>query len=182
MALLAETLVEEWLNRQGFFTIRGIKEGVREIDILGVRPRGNGLVDAQQVEVQVGLRPIGYMTNLTQRLAKKLNKAPGFTFKRTPEMLGECVEAWVKKKFHDPRKVRRRDALWPGAKWEYVLVHGVFKYSEELKLIGALGVRLIPLRAVISDLCEAGRREFTASAGGVLADLIEFFAIPAGVK
>ncbi len=25
MALLAEELVEEWLNRNGFFTIRGIK-------------------------------------------------------------------------------------------------------------------------------------------------------------
>jgi len=25
MALLAEELVEEWLNRQGFFTIRGLR-------------------------------------------------------------------------------------------------------------------------------------------------------------
>lgn len=25
MALLAEEIVEEWLNRQGYFTIRGIK-------------------------------------------------------------------------------------------------------------------------------------------------------------
>ena len=37
MALLAESLVDEWLNRQGFFTIRGIKHGVGEIDLLGVR-------------------------------------------------------------------------------------------------------------------------------------------------
>jgi len=28
MALLAESVVEEWLNRNGFFTIRGIKHGV----------------------------------------------------------------------------------------------------------------------------------------------------------
>jgi len=26
MSLLAETLVEEWLNRQGYFTIHGLKE------------------------------------------------------------------------------------------------------------------------------------------------------------
>jgi hypothetical protein len=32
MALLAEEIVEEWLNRQGYFTIRGIKKGVHEID------------------------------------------------------------------------------------------------------------------------------------------------------
>ncbi len=180
MALLAETLVEEWLNRQGFFTIRGIKEGVGEIDLLAVRPRGGGLVDAQQVEVQIGLRPISYMTNLTPRLAKQLNKAPGSAYKRTPDMLRECVEAWVKKKYHDPRKMRRRDALWPGANWEGIFVHGVFKHPEELELIGGSGVRLVPLRVVLFDLCETGRREFTAAAGGDLADLIEFFASSVG--
>ncbi|MFZ1291431.1 MAG: hypothetical protein WAR79_15155 [Melioribacteraceae bacterium] len=37
MALLAEEIVEEWLNRNGFFTIRGIKLGVNEIDILAVK-------------------------------------------------------------------------------------------------------------------------------------------------
>ncbi len=38
MALLAESLVEEWLNRQGFFTIRGIKQRISEIDLLAVPP------------------------------------------------------------------------------------------------------------------------------------------------
>jgi hypothetical protein len=28
MAFLAETLVDEWLNRQGYFTVRGIKDGM----------------------------------------------------------------------------------------------------------------------------------------------------------
>ena len=36
MALLAEEIVEEWLNRNGFFTIRGIKVGVYEIDLLAI--------------------------------------------------------------------------------------------------------------------------------------------------
>jgi len=43
MALLAESLVDEWLNRQGFFTVRGIKHGVHEIDLLGVRPKDGGV-------------------------------------------------------------------------------------------------------------------------------------------
>jgi hypothetical protein len=34
VAPLAEELVEEWLNRKGYFTIRGIKVGVHEMDIL----------------------------------------------------------------------------------------------------------------------------------------------------
>lgn len=37
MALLAEEIVEEWLNRLGFFRIRGVKIGVHEIDLLAVR-------------------------------------------------------------------------------------------------------------------------------------------------
>jgi hypothetical protein len=41
----SEDLVEEWLNRQGYFTIRGIKTGVREIDILAVRP-SQGVLEA----------------------------------------------------------------------------------------------------------------------------------------
>ena len=41
MAALAESLVGEWLNRQGFFTVRGLKHGVDEIDLLGIRPSGN---------------------------------------------------------------------------------------------------------------------------------------------
>lgn len=32
MALLAEELVQEWLNRAGFFTIRGVRLGVHEMD------------------------------------------------------------------------------------------------------------------------------------------------------
>jgi Holliday junction resolvase-like predicted endonuclease len=34
MALVAETLVEEWLNRMGYFTIRGAKTGQGKIDLL----------------------------------------------------------------------------------------------------------------------------------------------------
>ena len=37
MALLAEEVVEEWLNRKGYFTIRGAKVGVPEMDLLAVR-------------------------------------------------------------------------------------------------------------------------------------------------
>jgi len=36
MALLDEQLVEEWLNTQQFFTMRGIKCGVDEIDLLAL--------------------------------------------------------------------------------------------------------------------------------------------------
>jgi hypothetical protein len=40
LALFAEALVEEWLNRKGYFTIRGVKVGNSEIDLLAVSPSG----------------------------------------------------------------------------------------------------------------------------------------------
>ena len=60
MALLAETLVEEWLNRDGYFTICGVKHGQGEMDLLAVRPESGGVVGCH-VEVTVSFRPIGYI-------------------------------------------------------------------------------------------------------------------------
>ncbi len=42
MALLGEEVVEEWLNRKGYFTIREIKLGVHEIATLALRPGPEG--------------------------------------------------------------------------------------------------------------------------------------------
>lgn len=61
MALLAEELVEEWLNRQGYFTIRGIKTGVHEIDILAVR-HVSGRLECRHLAVQASMRLVSYIT------------------------------------------------------------------------------------------------------------------------
>ena len=70
MALLAEMLVDEWMNRRGFFTVRGIKDGVAEIDLLGVRP-GEEALEAWHVEVQASFRPIGYISKLTPDILER---------------------------------------------------------------------------------------------------------------
>jgi hypothetical protein len=57
MALLAEEIVEEWLNRDGWFTIRGIKIGVDEIDILAIKPTANG-IRCRHLEVQASFNPV----------------------------------------------------------------------------------------------------------------------------
>lgn len=64
MALLAEELVEEWLNRKGYFTIRGVKLGVHEIDLLAIRPSDAGL-ECRHLEVQASVRPLA--TSLASR-------------------------------------------------------------------------------------------------------------------
>lgn len=83
MALVAETLVEEWLNRKGYFTIRGAKTGQGEIDLLAVSFREP---DALHVEVSVSARAIGYISG--PPIAKK-----------PPEELEASVGEWCIRKF-----------------------------------------------------------------------------------
>jgi hypothetical protein len=176
MALLAEALVEEWLNRRRFFTIRGVRQGVDEIDLLAVCYREAQQPEAWHVESQVSFRPIGYITPLAGELARELGKKSTSVFRRTDQQLEQCVAAWVRKKFHAKRKVTARESLWPGAEWQFVVVHGTVKYPAELDVIAAQGVTLLPLSTILQELCTAGSSLFTGTAGGDLAELIAFYA------
>ena len=108
MALLAEELVEEWLNRQGYFTIRGVKVGVGEMDLLAVKPT-DGAVECRHVEVQASTNAISYVAGLTKRLRETTGRAANSAKQRTREEQEECVAAWVQKKFLDPKKARPHD-------------------------------------------------------------------------
>src|SRR5438309_584049 len=99
MSLLAESLVEEWLNRSGFFTIRGIKHGVGELDLLGIRRHEPGSVTGWHVEVQASIRPIGYIAKLTADLARDSKRVRSSVVTRTPEQIEVCAREWVHSKF-----------------------------------------------------------------------------------
>src|SRR6266496_383246 len=99
MALLAESLVEEWLNRDGFFTIRGVKHGVGEMDLLAVRPQSDGSVIGWHVEVQISFRPIGYIAKLTRDILGESKRSPSSVVKRTSEQVESCARQWVQAKF-----------------------------------------------------------------------------------
>jgi hypothetical protein len=71
MALLAEEIVEEWLNRQGYFTIRGIKIGVHEIDLLAIKISDDH-VDCRHIEVTASIHPVSYITDVPKAIQKKL--------------------------------------------------------------------------------------------------------------
>jgi hypothetical protein len=93
MALLAETLVEEWLNRAGFFTMRGVRVGVSEMDLLAVRPGSSGL-EARHIEVQVSTNPVAYISPLTNAQSKSLGKAKTSAWARPEDVLRDSVAAW----------------------------------------------------------------------------------------
>jgi len=168
MALLAEEIVEEWLNRQGYFTIRGIKMGVQEIDLLAVKREVNGRVECRHIEVQASMRPVSYIS----RVPKELQKAgrPANSVKRSDEELVQGVAEWVEKKFYRSDKKALMANLWSG-EWSSELVVNVVKSEEELKLIAGQGVKIHRLSDIVSSLAEENFVIGSAS-GADIVDLI----------
>ncbi len=181
MALLAESLVEEWLNhRKGFFTMRGIKHGVNELDLLGIRCEPGGAVVGWHVEVQASFRPIGYVSKLTKGLAG--DRSPTSAKQRSSQETEVCARQWVHAKFASADKSRVREKLWPGVKWSYHLVHAVVREEAELTVFAKQGVQCHPFHEVLAELLTRGGAGFSGSAGGDLAEIVGYYAAYANLK
>lgn len=149
MALLAEEIVEEWLNRQGYFTIRGIKMGVHEIDLLAVKWLSSSNAECRHVEVQASMRPVSYIS----RVPKKNQKAgrAANSAKRSDEELIQGVAEWVETKFRRPDKRVLMSSLWNGD-WSSELVVNVVKSELEVKLIASHGIKVHRLKNIVASL------------------------------
>lgn len=173
MALLAEELVEEWLNRQGYFTIRGLKIGVSEMDLLAIKV-GEGGIERRHIEVQASVNPISYVCGLPKDLQKSSGRGPFSAARRTPADMRASVAAWLHKKFDNPKKHAVRQRLCHG-EWTRELVVNVVKYDEELVAIQKSGVKVHTLPSVIQFLLKPKPRDFTASG----TDLVGLLLSPA---
>ncbi|TXH73712.1 hypothetical protein [Thiobacillus sp.] len=176
MALLAESLVEEWLNRQGFFTIRGVRAGVDELDLLAVRPcKSSKGLEARHIEVQMSVNPIAYISPLTADQTQKYGKGKTSAWRRPPEALPISVAEWVNKKFLSDIKIKARNRAWPDLKWSFQFVHGKVRHEEELPLIASHGIELMPFHSVLADLCENKDKYPKGGAGSDIADMVAYY-------
>ncbi|MEZ4087129.1 MAG: hypothetical protein R3B71_02200 [Candidatus Gracilibacteria bacterium] len=153
MALLAEQIVEEWLNRQGYFTIRGIKLGVDEVDILAIRPSSEGLIECRHFEVQCSMRPVGYISNVSKEVRKLTGIGAGSAKKRTLEELSSSVDEWIEKKFLSKKKTTLKKSLCL-ANWSMELVINVVRSNEEVDLMKKRGIKVHHLNDVIHHLSD----------------------------
>ena len=174
MAFLAETLVDEWLNRKGYFTVRGLKDGVSEIDLLGVRPGPKGL-EACHVEVQASFRPVGYITPITKEDLAGFAKSRTSAKARPEALLQSSVAAWVKKKFTSRGKVATRERAWPGLSWQYVFVHAIVREPLELSIIANHGIKVVPFHAVLNELKHVSATQ-RGGAGTDISEIVEYFS------
>jgi hypothetical protein len=174
MSALAESLVDEWLNRQGFFTVRGLKHGVDEIDLLGIRPAAEGL-EAWHVEVQASFRPIGYISPLPKGEMDGFAKSKTSAKARSPDRVHSAAREWVAKKFTSPSKRAARESAWPGLSWKFVLVHAVVREPNELAHFAEQGVRVIALHKILAELAHGAAHNIRGGAGTDLSEIIEYF-------
>ena len=171
MALLAEELVEEWLNRQGYFTIRGIRVGVHEIDLLAVRSASQGL-DCRQIEVQASVRPVSYLTRVPKTVQKETGRAAGSAKARDDNELRQDIREWIDKKYDHPAKMRVRKGLTAGPWSRELVVHQV-KHSRELELIQGSGFAVLRLEDILIQL-KTGGLLLEGAAGSHFVDLVAF--------
>jgi len=170
MSLLGEEVVEEWLNRNGYFTIRGIKVGVDEIDILAIRPCPDGKYECRHIEVQVSINPISYITKVPVAIRRQTGIGAHNAKRRDVVRLTQGVHEWIESKFNLPRKVQLRNSLCPGS-WSRELVVGSIKHEEELDLLRHAGIIIHRLKDVLSEMIEK-RTAVRAAAGADLFDLM----------
>jgi len=169
MALLAEEIVEEWLNRNGYFTIRGAKVGANEIDLLAVKKSGSKTI-LRHIEVQASIRPASYITPLPKKVRQETGKGPSNASKRSAKDLKCGVKEWVYKKFNMPRKCELRASLFPG-KWQYELAGNEVRHPEELSLIEEEGIKILRLSDIIEGL-RSGTTTIKSAAGKDLSELV----------
>ena len=169
--MLAEEIVEEWLNRNGYFTIRGVKLGVQEIDLLAL-----GYIDdkilCRHVEVQASVRPLSYLCPLPKEVQKITGRKANSVKERSREEMSIGVDEWIKKKYHIDVKENLRNHLYPGV-WKLELVIHHVKFEEELDLVRGHGIVIHRLDDIIAEL--ASSKSIVPSASG--SDLMELIML-----
>jgi len=177
MALLGEEVVEEWLNRQGYFTIRGIKLGVHEMDILAFRPRDSGVHECRHIEVQISTNPIAYISKVPKKLQKERGIGADNAKTRPLKELVQGVREWVEKKFNHPKKVQLREKLWAG-KWTRELVVNVVRHPEELDVFKRQGIQILHFENIVREMTTMN--SIISSAAG--CDLLTLMHVCAGSR
>ena len=171
MALIAEEVVEEWLNQQGYFTIRGVKLGVHEMDILAIKP-GPGKVDLRHYEVQSSVNPTSYISSVPKEIQRKEGRKPNSAKTRPTEELSVGVSEWIDNKFLLPKKRKLRNDLVKGS-WSFHFVVNEVRHPEELEIFEkSKQISVIRLGSIVEDLKSGPEKDFTAS-GKDLIDLMK---------
>ncbi len=173
MALLGEAIVEEWLNRSGYFTIRGIKLGIHEMDILAVRLKNGHPTELRHIECQISFKAVSWITPATAEM-QRTGWKPYSTKPRPNEVISKCVSVWIEKKFLMPEKHKMRQRLCSG-EWSKELVLGKAKYQIEIDELQKQGIQIIRFEDVLRSLMCKGE-VISRAVGGDIFELMNWLS------
>jgi len=164
MAHLSEFLVEEYFNRKKYFTIRGAKQGVGEMDILGIRKKAEEDIQGIHAEVQTSFRPVSYLSNTNAG-------------KREYTTLKADMERWLDKKFRSETKTRLRNSIYPGIKWQFIFVYARLKDEREKDIIAEEGITIITFSEILTELIKPVKKgAYTTSSGGDFVEVLRYLS------
>ena len=167
MALLGEEVVEEWLNRNGYFTIRGVKLGVHEVDLLAFKPGKGGKHECRHIEVQISINPVSYISPVPKQIQKEQGLKPNSSKLRAREILVQGVSEWIEKKFDHPRKIELRRRLFDGVWTREFVVHKI-KHPEELDIMREQGITVLQMKDIVSEMLSTSTQVPSASGSDLL--------------
>jgi hypothetical protein len=170
MRLLGEEVVEEWLNRNGYFTIRGVKLGIDEIDILAIKPLSDGQHECRHIEVQVSINPVSCITKVPEAIRKKSGVGAHNAKKRGTAQLTKGIREWVDAKFNNTPKKELKNSLCSGS-WTKELIIGKVKHEEEIDILKKEYVTIHRLKDILAEMVEKPSI-VKAAAGADLYDLM----------
>lgn len=171
MGLIVEEIVEEWLRRRGFFTIRGVRVGNNEMDLLALRLT-SGRPECWHYEVQGSFRAMSFITSLPREVQRATGKRPRNAANRPLPLLQEGVHEWVERKFRGARLEETRRALCR-AEWKFAFVFTKVRHAEELPLIREHGIEVLPLDVILRQLESGERMEEGILQGAAGYDLVD---------
>ena len=167
---VAKQLVEEWFNRQGFFTVRACRKGHGSFGLLGVRSGMDQQIEGVHCEVHIAFRPVAYVSKLTDADIKKLGVKEGsynHPKRRPDKMLAANVAAWAAKKFSGAEKTQLRNEVWPDLKnWQMVFVHAKLYEEKELVFMKNNQIKTIHVASIANQL-QGGRFNAGLSVAGL---------------
>jgi len=156
MAKIAELIVIEYLNRQGYTTVQSIKKRNREWDVLAVSYQSEPPI-AKHYEVQVSFDPVSYLSNKNAK-------------KRSCEEVSKDINAWVEKKFKHKHIQMIRQQFF-SMEWEYVVIHVELKDPRELDCLEEMDIKTLSFSEILKQLCAKHPRDLPFTAEG--KDIVE---------
>ena len=132
---LGENLVGSALQSLGYFTIQGLREGVREADFLAIKIE-NKKTYFYHIEVQLSHNPVGVLR-------------PSARFGTSEKNPQKSAKGFIEKKFYQKKLCKKIEKVFGTKKYDRMFIYGRLKNPKQLNIFEARGINCISIGELI---------------------------------